>query len=438
MNKENERLIPYSTLPQVTQSRLIHEPFWRQASNRLTAEIKNRSVIVLENEVDKYVTNLPNTLPVLKEKWPFYLQHQDLFERAQQLYSDVFGVMPDTLLLHIYKEDDTVSAFFFTSSAHLEAASKNIVLRFPLGKILNDELNKKLDKKKKSLKKQPFLTDKISELNNQFVLPQGVYPIIGAFNDLTGNKVPNFSLLLGSVYDEDLSLFYKANEYDNFFEEHNETESLLPIDDQKKVWSQSFDLKLKNQFFSKGFPVYCIKRINLADWKLTEKYNPDNMELYYRNTIDLASDEFKATLFYLTLGNLIGKHLTLNQETFTAIMPHFYKLDRTVTSVSKHSELRRLLSEKYRIARKYSFGLGIVNISHFIQFFIQTSVINHSELETNPGAALEKTLAEKRAIKNLFGNSEIISGFIGPKGENEDYHIFVDNQLEAYRKLDLI
>ena len=345
--------------------------------------------------------------------------------------------MPDTLLLHIYKEDDTVSAFFFTSSVHLEAVVKNIALRFPLGNILNDELNKKLDKKKKSLIKQPILSDEISELNDQFVLPQGVYPIIGSFNDLTDRKVPNFSLLLGSLYNDKLSLFHDENGLKDIFEVTNETESIFPMSDQKKIWSQSFDLQLKNQFFPKGFPVYCIKRINLADWKLKEKYNPDHMALYFRNAIDLASDEFKATLFYLTLGNIIGKHLKLNHQTFTAIMPHFYKLDRTETSVSKHSELRRSLSEKYRVAQEFCYGFDEVNISHFIRFFIQTSVINHSELETNPGAALEKTLAEKRAIKNLFGNSEILSDFIGPKGENEDYHRFVDNQLEAYKKLDL-
>lgn len=429
--ERNNTLIGYEDLKEITQSRLLHEPFWMLASNRSSHEIEGRSVIVLEEKVDEYITNLANTLPEKTKRWPFYLQHQDMFKGAQIIFRKLFGESADTLILYYYKKDHTQSAYFFTSEQLLKKAYQNETLKFSL------QPNKTPTEFKKKIAKYSDyaeIADKIKSLGMNFQLPARLFPIIGTYNDVTGNKSPNYNLILGSFSDSRISTgifdrFYEMEEYENLRGRKDN-----PFYRESEQWFGQFDSSISVKYFHEGFPAYCIKRLNLYDSPTMRDFDPHNMTEFMKNAVDITVDEFKSTLFHFTLGNIIGKTLKLSAAEFKAVMPHFYKLDRTKTSVDKHKELVKSLRNKYKVASEYADGKANLTISDFIQFFLQNALISRDELAHCPGIALDKALTERRPIKNLFGKNEIISNFLGPSGA-VDYEEFLNGQIDAYNRI---
>jgi hypothetical protein len=53
----------------------------------------------------------------------------------------------------------------------------------------------------------------------------------------------------------------------------------------------------------------------------------------------------------------------------------------------------------------------------------------------NPGEEIAKALVEKRTIKQLIGDNEILSDFLDLNIPNQEFTDFVVNQIEAKEKI---
>ena len=113
-------MIDLKTLPEIVRTQLRDDPFIYTASNQQQVNIENLAAIVRSDLVTDVIRVLPRSA---YSNRPFYLQHTDLFEKAQELFLMLFGVEPD-LLIYSYKCDYSSSIFLFANEGLVENAKR--------------------------------------------------------------------------------------------------------------------------------------------------------------------------------------------------------------------------------------------------------------------------------------------------------------------------
>jgi hypothetical protein len=405
---------------------LMHDDFYFASRSRNNVHVPEFSIIVNQANLDQYVCAIPRIIDLDTIRLPFYLQHTDLFENAQKIFKDLFGVDPDVLLLYAYKNDCTKSAFLFSNRSFIESAGTDpIQFKYEphdpliLRKIENDIKNE-------NKQERPIKNLNIAESSVFYTLPKGIFPVIGTYNDLTTeDKKPSFNLIFGSYFS---NRFYELNKeltndsYDEKFPDR--------IQLRNNDWEGQVDSELERKFI-KGIPLYCIKSFNLKSVAYYKCFDPGNMSNYYRNVNGFCADDFATTISNLILSINRGTYLPTSLEQFASCMPHFYKVDRTEQSVRITQSLQLKLRNLYGTAKEFGSRIHSLTFKDFVEFFILESIIDFELFFDDPGQELYKALTRKRTITPLLGDNEILSKFLNKATPNDKFSSFVSNQVDA-------
>jgi hypothetical protein len=416
-------LIPPS--PSKISTVLIHDDFFFASRSRNNVPVPNLSLIINQANVDQYVCAVPRIIDLASTRIPFYLQHTDLFKNAQIIFKDLFGIEPDVLLIYAYKNDSTKSAFLFSNRIFIKnAASNPIQFQYsPHDQSTLKSIKNKIERENKL--KRPLKNIISQDSGFLYTLPKGIFPIIGAYNDLTADdKNPGFNLIFGSYFSD---RFYNLNkdlrtDYEDVVIEKSPSKN--------KDWEGEIDFELKKQF-TVGMPLYCVKNFNLKNPSFFEYFDPSNMTNYFQHVNSLCADDFAVVISNLLISYNKGSYLPTSLEEFASCMPHFYKVDRTEQSVRNTTSLQNKLRNLYNTAMDYGSGNSSLNFKDFIEFFILESIIDFDLFFDDPGQELYKALTHKRTMSQLIGENEILSKFLNNAIPNNDFKLFVNNQVNA-------
>jgi hypothetical protein len=422
-------MIPIPLPPSKAGTILVHDDFFFASRSRSNIPVPDLSIIINQDNVDQYICAIPRVIELNDKRIPFYLQHTDLYKNVQIIYKDLFGVEPDVLLIYAYKNDSTKSAFLFSNRKFIADASvTKSPIRFNYNPH-NDSVSKAIDNKIKLEIKNQRPINNIVNLDRgfEFTLPTGIFPVIGAYNDLTADdRNPSFNLIFGSFFSD---RFYRLNK-DLNKDDYEETISLVTRHVENQEWEGKVDSELKKQFV-KGMPLYCLKNYNLKKPSLFEYFDPNNMGNYYQYVNNVCADDFVTVISNLLLSYSRGTYLPTELNEFAACMPHFYKVDRTEQSVRNTASLQNKLRNLYNTASDYGKGISSLNFKDFVEFFILESIIDFDLFFDDPGQELYKALVHKKTMSQLVGDNEILSRFLTNAIPNNDFNLFVRNQVNA-------
>jgi hypothetical protein len=405
---------------------LMHDDFFFASRSRNNIPVPDLAIIINQSNVDQYVCAIPRIIDLEMDQLPFYLQHTDLFKNAQIIFKDLFGIDPDVLLICAYKNDSTKSAFLFSNRSFIKnAGSDPIQFKYKP----HDPSNLKLIEnkiKRENNHERPVKNLTIQDSCIFYTLPKGIFPVVGAYNDLTADdKNPSFNLIFGSYFSD---RFYKLNK--DLTNDYYDESQLEASPSRNNDWEGQIDSELKKQFI-KGIPLYCVKNFNLKNRSFFEYFDPSNMTNYYQNVNNLCADDFATIISNLLLSNNRGSYLPTSLEEFASCMPHFYKVDRTEQSVRNTTNLQTKLRNLYNTSNEYGSGNPSLNFKDFVEFFILESIIDFDLFFEDPGHELYKALTSKRTISQLVGENEILSRFLDNATPNNNYRLFLNNQVNA-------
>jgi hypothetical protein len=430
-------MIPLSQLPSFEQTRFLHDEFVFTSRNRKTITVDDLSILIEEDDADKYIITLPKDLPEgVKPKFPFYLQHTDLFYEAQKLFEDLFKVEVDVIILHVYKEDKKESACFFSNKQMINNALGGVENVFPISGEFPDKQNKK--KQKEIAQLDIFNNIGDNYVNKQLVtLPKGLYPIIGFYNNLQNDPHPSFNLLFSTnLIDEFIDQRVVYNNPLSIEKEYGRKKAQILPDaqnkpDESKLWKSSIDSFILKSF-KDGIPLYNIDRFSLYTKASKKDYHPEDIGKFYLGVIKECKINFTKTIQNLLLAYNNGNQLELNSDEFIAAIPHFYNIDRTKTTIELKEKSKIILNSYLEKAKIFVNKKTTVSFSYFIDYFIKDSIITFKSFEASPATEIKKALTEKSTIKNLIGPDEIISTFLKQSGRFED---FLNDQMDAMMKI---
>ena len=445
-------MIQIPTLPNPLGTKVKHDDLIFTASDarKSRVTINDFSIIVCENDPKVYISTLANCMEIDKVRLPYYLQHTDLFENAQKIFTDNFGVEPDVLLASVYKTDFSKSSFLFANRKHIENALKGVdnVCDFDLNK--TNEATKVLNKIKTEAKERELKYFSIEKDKLTFTLPNRVFPVVGTYNDLSFDSNPNFNLIFGSflqqeIYDINKEETKKTNTINS---NDNLKESNLKDDDSNpSLWISHFDEKIK-ALFKVGIPLYCIKKFDLhnSDY-ITKKekevvvipgfdnYDPWDMSAFYESINRQTVTKFNEVIVNLLLGYNRASFLTIDIDAFVATMADFYELDRTPATVEYSISLQAKLSKKFAKASYFAGNIRKLTMKHFIEFFIVESIIDFSDFIEDPAKEIRHAMAEKYETTKLIGNRQILTGFLNDELPNSKYKPYLAGHIQAKKDI---
>lgn len=417
------------------QTQLKNDPFLFKASNGRTVDIEKLSAIVKSNDVIDVVQVL-NRFEYESGYYPFYLQHTDLFNNAQQLFFNTFGLEPD-IVIYSYKVDSSVSFFLFANKSLIDKSISDEEIELNLSGL--DERIKHYRSQVKTEEQKGIEVNnlKVNEDSISVKLPMGAFPVIGAINSFDNvglRRIPNFNLIFGSEY---LKLLDDAK-----FNEINLkiAEPTIEGKDESKKWISNVDKHILSHFQT-GISLYSIDKYDLNDEGLSKFYDPTNMGEFYKESIIKAKINFVDTIVSFILAINRGMYLPLTNVQFSSFLPHFYEnYDRLYESViinssTKKNQLKRLYDTSLAFANKKSPNITCKN---FIDYFLRDSIINFENLKSDPGKEILKAFQKQQQIPKLIGPKEILSRFIKNGLPNENYENFLnspDGQVEAKNKI---
>lgn len=427
-------MIDIKTLNPIVKTKLKNAPLIYVASNGKEVNIPHLSAIVLEKD-PTHVVQVLDKHKYESGKFPFYLQHDDLFYQAQELYLSMFGVEPDSKLYE-YQDNYRVSVFLFFNLELVNKALRKEEIKL---KISISSLAKGENYFKEQLKKESKLGINVEniKIENGFLelkLPIGVYPVIGACNSVdSGFRTPNFNLIFGTEY---------LNQLDENLDQKNPNkpisyDTIAPM----PIINDNIDSELK-KLFPFGLSLYSIDKFDFKyNTSLTNHYNPDDNEKFYEESLSKAKDSFVDTTVSFLLAINRSSFLDIKEEQFSAFMPHFYRIDRTPESVDTLDP-----SEKYQYKKLYNNSLDFavarkpkLTCKNFIDYFLRDSIINFEALKKDPAKEILKAFKEQPQIPLLISKrKEIFSRFITAGKPNNKYVNFLDGtdgQVEAKRKI---
>jgi hypothetical protein len=160
------------------------------------------------------------------------------------------------------------------------------------------------------------------------------------------------------------------------------------------------------------------------------------MNAFYQNVNEKCADDFVSVISNLLLSYSKGGYLPTTTAEFAACLPHFYKVDRTKHSVKNTISLQSKLRNLYDTASNFGLAIQNLNFKDFIEFFILESIIDFDTFLSNPGQELYKALVHKRTMSQLVGENEILTRFLTNITPNNDFSLFVENQVNAKIEID--
>lgn len=445
-------MIPTPTLPNPLGTIVKHDDLIFTASDpkKTRVPVDEYSIIVCENDPKVYVSTLSNCMEIDEVKFPYYLQHTDLFENGQKIFRDCFGVEPDVLIASVYKKDFTKSSFLFSNRKLIENALNKVdnVCVFNLNN--SNEPGKISKKIKDELKLRKLKYLKLADKELSITLPYRVFPVVGTYNDLRFGTNPNFSLIFGSFLSEEI---YKLNKEDEKYKANakvtnsdNPFETVTKEDTEESnpsLWISHFDEKIK-RIFGLGIPLYCIKKFDLHNPEYIsnkkkkneeilgfENYAPWDMSAFYESINRQAVTRFNEVIVRLLLGYNRASFLGIDLDAFVATMADFFELDRTPSTVENSSSLQSQLIRKFEKANYFASNVNNLTMKHFIEFFIVESIIDFNEFFEDPAKELRKAMAEKVETRKLIGTGEILSRFLNNEDFNDNYTRHLNGQIVA-------
>lgn len=431
-------MIPLSQLPSFEQTRFIHDEFVFTSKKRHTITVDDLSILIEEEDADKYIITLPKDLPDGENpEFPFYLQHTDLFYEAQELFEDLFKVEVDVIILHVYKEDKKESACFFSNKQMINNALGGVENVFPI----SDKFSYKQNTKKQKEIDQLDIFKNIGDNNvkEQLVtLPKGLYPIVGFYNNLQNDPHPSFNLLFStnlikSFIDETEGYKNRLTSYKEVQDRKSQRllfEETKP--DESKEWRTGIDPFIMKTF-KEGIPLYNIDKYSLYSKASKLDYNPFDMRKFYSIVLIDCKNTFTVTILDLLLAYHKGNQLKMYSDEFIAAIPHFYKIDRTKSTLELKEKSKRLLKFYYENAEKFVENISEVNFSYFIDYFIKDSIITFNRFRASPAYEISNALASKSTTKILIGEDEIITNFFNDPNYFKD---FLNDQMDAMMKIE--
>ena len=431
-------MIPLSQLPSFEQTRFLHDEFVFTSRNRKTITVDDLSILIEEDDADKYIITLPKDLPDEENpEFPFYLQHTDLFYEAQKLFEDLFKVEVDVIILHVYKKDKKESACFFSNKVFIENALNGKENIFPIRAKFLQKLTKKKQKEIDQLDIFDNYNDNYDK-EHLITLPFGLYPIIGFYNNLQNDPHPSFNLLFStnlikSFIDETEGYKNRLTSYKEVQDRKSQRllfEETKP--DESKEWRTGIDPFIV-QTFKGGIPLYNIDRYSLYSKASKLDYNPFDMRNFYSIALNDCKNTFTETILDLLLAYHKGNQLKMNSDEFIAAIPHFYNVDRTKSTIELKEKSKQILRTYFKNANNFIGKSTTANFSHFIDYFIKDSIITFESFKASPATEIKKALTEKNTIKYLIGSDEIISKFVDKRIKFED---FLMDQMEAKMKIE--
>jgi hypothetical protein len=427
-------MIDITTLPPIVQTELRNDPFIFVAANGDEVNVKHLSAIVRGDKLTHVIDVLP------RHKYPsgyhpFFLQHTNLFSKAQELFKSLFGLEPD-MLIYSYKTDFTSSIFLFANKSLVDQALKKEDIEIKWDGIGDEikgyEILLKKEEKKGISAKNVNIKDNIIDVK----LPTGVFPVIGALNSVdSGWRTPNFNLIFGTEY------------LVNLDETKNSSVININIDNDEKKnhaeepeWVSNIDEYLLSRF-KYGMSLYSIDKFDFKyDNDLCQFYNPFNSPIFYDNAVSKSKIKFINTLISFLLAINRGACLPISKEQFSSFMPHFYEFDRLVESVAEYDvSEKRKLKRYYDTALNFSAGVNFLTCKNFIDYFLRDSIINFKMLRIDPAKEILKAFEKQPQIPLLIGaRKEILSRFITNGLPNPRYDRFLngpDGQVEGKTKV---
>ncbi len=414
----------------IVDTKLIADPFrYLPEGKSKTIIIPEYSAIVPEGERDKVIQVLQNQFssPI---NYPFFLQHYDVFEYSQELFLHLFGVSPD-VRIYEYHLSHKASLFLLFNKLFIETAGKQGEITI---KIDASKLPHKIDWFKDALNKEQshgIEVDNIRIENDAILLtfPKGYYPVIGGLNSLdTGWRTPNFSLVFGTEYDK---FFEKDINYNN---QKNDSNNDVILDNLNPFITNGPINDNIDPYFQKkglnGLSLYSIDKYNFNDdIKLKRCYANLDTDKYFKLAIERAAHEFIITIFNFLLAINRAKYLPINKHQFSALMPHFYGIDRIQSSVKQWDKLKRMaLRRLYNQSEAFANSFGSeLTCKHFVDYFIKDSSINFENLKTDPAKEILKAFKNQLQIPLLLDPKyEIFSKHIANGKPNEEFDEFLN------------
>ena len=427
--------IPPSTRPTgstVARSILDHVPLEFKTRSGNNAPVNNMSTLFDHANDVKFVCLKENMLDESDsasshKAWPFYLQHETLFKEAQEVFLQLFGEEPDVLLLYTYKTNLKLSSFLFSRREYIDKVMKNQCVLFDYKSEKIPRVEREIIQENRS--NRPIKTIQYQSSSYHFELPEGIYPVIGFFNDVTSTvRQPCYSLLFGSNFNKSFETIER--------ELGQKKERDIPVGIKLVDKSEDecdcvsyLDPKLP---FHDGLPMFCVSNYKLTTKNSLKRYDPQDLSRYYKPLREECARDFFSTICEVLFSYSRASYLNTNNDQFAASMPHFYNKERVIESVKEDDDRKTFQRSLYRKTEDYMHNhQGNLTFKDFIKFFVQSSYINLDNFLSHPYSEMEKAFKEKRTLKQLIGKKEFLTRFLNNRTPNNNFRNFLDGQERA-------
>jgi hypothetical protein len=427
-------MINIKTLNPIVQTQLKNDPFNYEASDPLKTiiNVPKFNTIVLENDRKTVLEVLENE-EFLSGKYPFYLQHSDVFYKAQELFEELFDNETNSRI-YDYQSSNKVSIFLFFNQSFVKKARRGeeIIIKVKREKLKHSIFHYRnlLDQESHlGINVENIWFDDDNTLNLKF--PIGIYPVIGGLNSVdSGFRKPNFSLIFGT--DEYLKELDKEREYNKYI--------------YSKTFAQTSDIidsidNFLQEYYTYGVSLYSIDKFDFKNnSKIFKLYNPSNTSSFYNESIISSREKFLETIISFLLAINRCNYLKLSREQFSSVMPHFYGNERVPESVKTMEKAKKLeLKDLYENAEEFGKKRGPnLTSKHLIDYFLRDSIINFDALKIDPAKEILKAFKDQPQIPLLIDKKEIFSNFITNGKGNKEYNNFLNGpggQIEAKSKI---
>jgi hypothetical protein len=340
-------------------------------------------------------------------KEPFFLQHQDLYNKTKELYTVTFENSIPELIAYFYDEQKSWVCFLFADTHYREKA---------------------LSKKEQNLRHTTFEKDNLIASEVTKIFEFGFFPVIGVTNDYGFGKNPAWYLMLAQTNQDDDDLIFKETSEvglkseDKNFPDENDTsvagnsehrifgDSLFSTDSYLCVERSAFDGREKIKFSDRYFESL------------------PNLDSFYNEVIKITSEKFGEELnnFLDALKNFSKKNV--EKEIFCSIVLDLYNLNLKITSHKSDKDYNRQVRgfylDSFYFTEKYSQD---PKWSDFITYVIRRKYVNFKNLKFED---VIDVLQEKHFYKTFIKRFQ---GFY--KSEEKVFTEYCTEQLEAVNKL---
>jgi hypothetical protein len=340
-------------------------------------------------------------------KEPFFLQHQDLFNRTKELFTVTFENSNPELIAYFYDKEKSWVCFLFADIHYREKA---------------------LSKKEPNLHHTTFETDNsIAPEEVTKILEFGFFPVIAVTNDYGFEKNPAWYLMLAQTNQADDLIFKETSELGLKSEEKNY------IDENDTSVAENSEHRIFGDSLFSTDSYLCIERSAFEGRekiKFSDRYfkSLPNLDSFYNEVITITSEKFREELYHFldTLKNFSKKNV--EKEIFCSIVLDLYNLNLKITSHKSDKDYNRYVrgfySDSSYFIKKYSQD---PKWSDFITYVIRRKYVNFKHLKFED---VIDVLQEKHFYKTFIKRFQ---GFY--KSEEKVFTEYCTEQLEAVNKL---